>query len=101
MENSEIREMVRRLARPHTNGRVVVEGAAIRAEGSDFDAVEAWVLANGGERQEAPKKRARGGLHGDHFADSNANRNPATARYVLPAASVESPPDEQERATEE
>ncbi len=101
METREIREMVRRLARPYAEGRVVVEGAAIRAEGSDFDAVEAWLLANGGQRQEPPKKPARGGLHGDHFADSNVNRNPSTARYVLPAASLEPSPGEEGAAADE
>ncbi len=91
MEQTEIRELVRRLARPHGRGTVIVEGAAIRAEGSDFDAVEAWMLGNGGKKQEVAKPPPSGGLHGNHFADSNINLNPATARYVMPVAAVEPP----------
>ncbi len=94
MEQTEIRDLVRRLARPHRRGTVIVEGAAIRAEGSDFDAVEAWVLANGGKKEEVAKPAPSGGLHGNHFAVSDINLNPATARYVLPAGAVEAPSEE-------
>ena len=85
METTEIRDMVRRLARPYAEGRVVVEGAAIRAEGSDFDAIEAWILAHGGKPEAAAAKAPSGGLHGARFADSDAQRNLGTSRYDLPA----------------
>ena len=90
MEEAEIRSLVTRLARPKHGGGYVVEGAAIRAEGSDFDAVEAWILANGG-RPEAPVAKApTGGLFGDRFTDADAQRNLGTTRYELPPGTLDS-----------
>jgi hypothetical protein len=90
MDEAEIRALLTRLARPTRGGGHVVEGAAIRAEGSDFDAIEAWILANGG-RPEAPVAKApSGGLFGDRFTDADAQRNLGTSRYELPPGALES-----------
>ena len=94
MQTSEIRDLVRRLARPHGKDSVIVEGVAIRAEGSDFDAVEEWILANGGKPEAVEKRRPSGGLHGGRFAASDANRNLGTTRYTLPASALEAPAEE-------
>ena len=93
METTEIRDLVRRLARPHGSDRVIVEGTAIRAAGSDFDVVEAWIVANGGKPQaQAPRpQKQSGGLFGDRFKDSDASRSLETARYVLPASALVAP----------
>jgi len=94
MDERAIHALVSRLARPSGQGRHVVEGAAIRAEGSDFDAVEAWILARGGRREPEPPKKATGrGLHADRFADSEAHKNLHTSRYELPAGALDFPPD--------
>ena len=94
MDRTEIRDLVRRLARPYGEGRVIVEGTAIRAEGSDFDAVEAWILDQGGEQEVLVRREPPGGLHGRHFSDSQVSRNLETPRYVMPVAALELPPSE-------
>lgn len=106
MEEEAIRRLVARLARPHRSGGHVVEGTAIRAEGPDFDAVEAWILARGGKPEEAPKRPERRGLYATRFVDTDAEQNLATARYVLPAGALEEPdppagsPEEDEPASD-
>lgn len=90
MEDAEIRALLTRLARPKRGGGHVIEGAAIRAEGSDFDAVEAWILAHGGKPETPVAKAPGGGLYGDRFADSDAHRNLGTSRYELPPGALES-----------
>jgi|tagenome__1003787_1003787.scaffolds.fasta_scaffold20016513_1 hypothetical protein len=81
-----IRAVVMRLARPDGDGGAVVERAAIVAEGELAAAIEAWIIAHGGE-PEAPLIRApRAGLYGPHdasFAGQIAARPPR--RYILPA----------------
>ena len=47
-----IRAVVSRLARPHASGGMVVERAALLAEGADFAAVMAWITG--------PRRRAGG-----------------------------------------
>ncbi len=89
MEDAAIRALLTRLARPKRGGGHVVEGTAIRAEGSDFDAIEAWILAHGGKPEAAASKAPSGGLHGARFADSDAQRNLGTSRYELPAGALD------------
>jgi hypothetical protein len=45
----QIRGLVARLGRPHPSGGTVIERAALMAEGADFDATVAWILAHGGK----------------------------------------------------
>ena len=90
MEDDAIRTLLTRLARPRAGGGHVVEGAAIRAEGSDFDAIEAWILAHGGQAEAPAPKPSAGGLFGDRFTDPDAQRNLGTSRYVLPAGALDS-----------
>ena len=90
MDDAEIRAMLTRLARPKRGGGHVIEGAAIRAEGSDFDAIEAWILAHGGQPEAQVAKAPTGGLFGDRFTDTDAQRNLGTTRYELPADALES-----------
>ncbi|HZV74686.1 MAG TPA: hypothetical protein VFF79_13300 [Conexibacter sp.] len=88
IDESAIREIVGRLARPTASGGHAIERAAILAEGSDCAAIETWIVSHGGEPQagaDAPRGR---GLHAER---SNARATPpgaAPTRYVLPATSL-------------
>ena len=85
MDDDEIRTLVTRLARPHRSGGSVVERAALVAEGAEFDAVMAWILAHGGEPEAVPETASRHGMHGAslHPGGGSAPRSPS--RFVLPA----------------
>jgi hypothetical protein len=86
MEDDEIRDLVKRLARPHRSGGVVIERAAIVAEGGDAAAVVAWIGAHKGEPEEAiaVSSRGGGGLHGSREQVSNSTPR----RYVLPPGAL-------------
>jgi hypothetical protein len=81
MEDEEIRDLVKRLARPHRSGGVVIERVAIVAEGGDAAAVVAWIEAHDGEPEaQAPVSSRGGGLHGARVKDTSA----VPRRYILP-----------------
>jgi hypothetical protein len=83
-----IRTLVERLARRHPSGGVVIERAAILAEGADCAAVVAWITAHDGAPEAANVSTKGGGLHGSRLADSSAVENRPPARYVLPAGAL-------------
>jgi hypothetical protein len=94
VEEDDIRALVRRLSRPHRSGGVVIERAAILAEGADATAVVDWILAHEGEaEQDATPKAAKGGggLHGGR-GTAPAPRPPS--RFVLPAAALRDQTDQ-------
>jgi hypothetical protein len=85
-DDDEIRNLIKRLARPNASGGTTVERAAIMAAGLDSSRVIAWITEHDGQ-PEAPARAASGGLHGVQSTDaSEAARAPA--RYVLPAAAL-------------
>jgi hypothetical protein len=87
MDDAEIRKLLTRLGRPDKTGNRVIERAALRAEGSDLAAVEAWILGHGGRPETAAAPSAGRGLHA---AREQAGRpDAATVRYVLPGAALE------------
>jgi hypothetical protein len=79
-----IRALLERLARRHPSGGLVVERAAILAEGADCAAVVAWIAAHDGKPEAAIVSSKGGGLHGSRLSDPIAEGRPP-ARYVLPA----------------
>jgi hypothetical protein len=83
-----IRALVERLARRHPSGGIVVERAAILAEGADCAAVVAWITAHGGAPEAAVAQKSGGGLHGARLSDQAAFANRPPARYVLPAGAL-------------
>jgi hypothetical protein len=89
IEETTIRAIVVRLARPSASGARVVERAAILAEGSDCAEIVAWIVRKGGEPCDdgtAPHGR---GLHAER---ANARSSPASvapSRYVLPASALD------------
>jgi hypothetical protein len=88
MDEAEISAAVTRLARPHASGGVVIERAAILAEGADFAAVMEWITAHGG-KPETLSAAPRHGLHGARLSDSGGTESPQTPlRFVLPVGAL-------------
>src|SRR2546425_11278968 len=86
MDDDAIRALITRLARPHASGGEVIERAAILAEGADFAAVMAWIVAHAGKPETAVSAAPRRGLHGTRLNDSGgAEPRPPSLRFVLPA----------------
>jgi len=85
MDDDEIRAVVARLSRPHRTGGRVIERATLMAEGSDFDAVIAWIEAHGGEPEVAAAPRSRGGLHS---ARLSAPADATPLRFIIPAGAL-------------
>ncbi|MGI8864860.1 MAG: hypothetical protein ACR2JH_10780 [Solirubrobacteraceae bacterium] len=84
MDENEIRTLVTRLSRTNSSGGSTIERAAILAEGSDLDAVVAWILARGGKPEATAAAVAPRGLH--HQLSSGERTHESTPlRYVLPA----------------
>jgi hypothetical protein len=85
VDDDAIRSLLTRLARAHPSGGTVVERAAILAEGADFDAVIAWVMAHGGEPEARTGKASTSGLHGSRVHDAGSAEPRVPSRFVLPA----------------
>lgn len=81
--DADMQAIVRRLARPSRAGGHVIERAAIVAEGSDFRAIEAWILEHGGKGETPPAPVGRG-----LFAERTTRADPLPTRYLLPAGTV-------------
>ncbi|MEA2451046.1 MAG: hypothetical protein QOG63_2978 [Thermoleophilaceae bacterium] len=79
-----IRTVVERLGRSHPSGGVVIERAAILAEGADCAAVVAWITAHAGQPEAAIVSSKGGGLHGSRLSDRSGASDRPPARYVLP-----------------
>ncbi len=88
IDDSAIREIVVRLARPTASGAQSIERAAILAEGADCSDIEAWILRQGGEPQASAAAQPRGGLHAERIDAQSARLGVAPARYLLPASSL-------------
>ena len=78
-----IRALVTRLSRPHRSGGVVIERAAILAEGGESAAILEWITAHAGAPEIALPAAPARGLYGGGFGGGvTGPRGPA--RYVLP-----------------
>ena len=62
MDDDAIRALITRLSRPHASGGEVIERAAILAEGADFAAVMAWIVAHAGKPETAVSAAPTRGL---------------------------------------
>jgi hypothetical protein len=89
VEEDAIRSLVTRLARAHPSGGTVIERAAIVAEGADFDAVMAWIMARGGTPEAAVEKSVRHGLHGSRLQQEGGGSPRTPSRFVLPPGALE------------
>ena len=79
---------MRRLARAHASGGVVIERAAILAEGADFASVMAWIADHDGQPEANVAAVSRRGLHGSRLNNTGGEQNRAPLRYVLPAGTL-------------
>ena len=84
-----IRALLGRLGRRHPAGGVVIERAAILAEGADCTAVVDWITAHEGRPEAAVSSSKGGGLHGPRLSDPGAAERRPPARYVLPAGALD------------
>jgi hypothetical protein len=91
MDDEAIRELVTRLARPRAAGGEVVERAAILAEGADFAAVMAWIVAHDGRPEEIACADPSGGLYGARLHHAGAARATLPLRFILPPGALAQP----------
>jgi hypothetical protein len=89
VDDEAIRSLVIRLARPQAGGGATIERAAIVAEGADFDAVMAWIVARGGVAEAEPETAPRHGLHGSRLHASGGSRARTPARFMLPGDALD------------
>ena len=87
MDEDAIRDLVKRLARPHPSGGTVIERAAIFAEGSDSEVVIAWIMDHAGQPEAEVATTRAGGLHGSRLSGGGAGTG-APRRFVLPAGAL-------------
>ena len=84
IDDETIRKLVTRLSRQHQSGGVVIERAAILAEGADSESILAWILAHDGQPEALTPGVTRGGLHGERLTGAGAINASTPRRYVLP-----------------
>jgi hypothetical protein len=84
----DIPALVARLGRPHPSGGTVIERAALLAEGADFAAVMAWIVAHGGEPEHSARKAPRRGLYGSASDGADVAGSGTPLRFVLPAEAL-------------
>ena len=89
MDDLEIKSLVARLSRPHGTGGVVIERAAILADGADFPAVMDWITAHAGTSDAIVAEPKRRGLHGSRLNDSATSAAPTPLRFVLPNSALD------------
>jgi hypothetical protein len=85
----EIHALVTRLSRPHSSGGVVIERAAILAEGGDFAAIMNWIDAHDGTPDAAVSATRSRGLHGSRMTGGDATASRAPLRFVLPPGALD------------
>ncbi len=88
MDDEAIRALVTRLARSHPSGGEVIERAAILAEGADFAAVMAWIVAHEGQPETTVSAGPRGGLHSPRLGVGAGAEPQTPLRFVLPAGAL-------------
>ena len=83
-----IRAVVSRLARPHASGGMVLERAALLAEGADFAAVLAWITAHGGEPEATAPPAPSAGLHAARTSASAEPGADRARRFLFPPGAL-------------
>lgn len=88
IDETTIRAIVVRLARPTVSGAHTIERAAILAEGSDCAEIEAWIVRKGGEPQFGGAAPPGRGLHANRASSRASSASSVPSHYVLPAVAL-------------
>lgn len=83
--------LVKRLARPHASGGMVIERSVILAEGANSAAILSWISDHDGVADSTMAATRGHGLHGSR-TDTALQAAPAR-RFVLPARAFLTSPD--------
>jgi hypothetical protein len=83
--------LVRRLARPHASGGMVIERSVILAEGSNSAAILSWISEHDGVGDFTSSSTHSHGLHGSRF-DAPLQADAPARRFVLPARAFQASP---------
>ncbi len=75
--------LIRRLARPHDSGGMVIERSVILAEGAKSAAILRWIADHDGVAESTERSPRGQGLHGPRADDPRRDAPPR--RFVLPA----------------
>jgi len=75
--------LIRRLARPHVSGGMVIERSVILAEGARSAAMLRWIADHDGVGESTARPGRGQGLHGPRANDPRQDAPPR--RFVLPA----------------
>jgi hypothetical protein len=76
--------LVRRLARPHASGGMVIERSVILAEGANSAAILSWISDHDGVADYTVPSTRSHGLHGS-LANAPLRATAPARRFVLPA----------------
>jgi hypothetical protein len=85
----QIRALLARLGRPHPSGGTVIERAPLLAEGADFAAAIAWIIAHGGKPETRTTASPVRGLYGARSDGGAAGGSQTPRRFVLPPGALE------------
>lgn len=80
---------VRRLARPHASGGMVIECSVILAEGAGSAAMLTWIADHDGVADSTQAHQPSTGLHGLRAVSGSRQSAGAIRRFVLPAAAFD------------
>ncbi len=83
--------LVKRLARPHASGGMVIERSVILAEGANSAAILSWISDHDGVADSTMAATRGHGLHGS--GASTAPQAAPARRFVLPARAFLTAPD--------
>ncbi|MEA2241327.1 MAG: hypothetical protein QOD24_883 [Solirubrobacteraceae bacterium] len=89
VDDDAIRLLLTRLARAHPSGGMVIERAAIVAEGTGSEEVLRWMLAHGAEPEATVATPVRRGLHGSDLHATGGSGRSVPSRYILPAGALD------------
>jgi hypothetical protein len=77
--------LVKRLARPHRSGGMVIERSVILAEGNGSAAILTWISDHDGVADSTVATARSSGLHGSRANVGDEQASGAIRRFVLPA----------------